>query len=318
MKERFKKAELLGATRRILFEIGVWTEKLYDANASSRLVGDLAGTGPKSDADWKVTGSAGPIIEQSIVIEHLGRVIDCLNANAWHGDSTALNTTYRELTPIHGLLESSSVVMSAIDDAIDPDAASSVYQVLETFYVRVKLEQDHDDLELRELATIAGLAEKTVRMAAIGQDKSPDLVTFKDGSRTYVTAEEASRWLTTKNANYRPINWPADQPLRPVDPRGMDELGPYLRTLRDKANLSLTELGSRLGWDEKASDAYSAIENGTPTSDLSSLSLEVVMRLAQALCPSESGELVRIIDGVIHPRLLELRIAELMPNSTGN
>ena len=317
MKEKFEKAKLLGATRRILFEIAVWTEELYDANASSRLIGKLPETGFESDRDWKVTGSAGPVIERSIVIGHIGRVIDCLNANIWHGDPSNLVSTYSELTPLHGLLEKSSALMNAVDGAIDPEAGSSVFQVLEIFIARVKLELDHEVMELKELAAIAGLAEKTVRMAAIGQDKNPDLVTFKDGSRTYVKPEEASRWLSTKNTNYRPINWSEDRFLPPVDPKNVDELGPYLRVLRENTNLSTAELGSRLGWEVNTVRAYETLEDGGKDFDPAKLSFDEIIQLSQAICSSESSDLIRIIDRILHPLVLEKKLAQQLPNSAG-
>ena len=318
MTEKFKKAELLGATRRILTEIADWTESLFDSGAGERLIGTSTRTGSKSDKDWNVTGSAGSVIERSIVVGHIGRVIDCLNTNVWHGDPSSLNATYAELTPFHGVLESNSALMSAVDDAIDQATASSVLQVLDIFFARVKLESHHEVLELPELAVIAGLAEKTVRMAAIGQDRNPDLVTFKDGSRTFVKPEEASRWLATKNVDYRPINWSEEQFLPPVDPKDMDELGPYLRILREKLNESPADLGLRLGWSETTIEAYIAVEEGRAHNNLVLFTFELLVQLAQALCPAESSDLLRILDRVIHPRLLEMKIAQQMPSSTGN
>ena len=318
MTEKFQKAELLGATRRILTEIADWTESLYDSGAGERLIGASSSSSSKSDKDWKVTGSAGSVIERSIVIGHIGRVIDCLNTNVWHGDPSNLAATYNELTPFHGVLESNSALMSAVDDAIDQDAGSSVYQVLDIFFARVKLELDQEALELPELAAIAGLAEKTVRMAAVGQNRNPDLVTFKDGSRTFVKPEEASRWLATKNVDYRPIEWSEDQFLPPVDPKDMHELGPYLRILREKLDESPADLGLRLGWNEKTIEAYIAIEEGRTSINLALFTFELLVQLAQTLCPAESSDLVRIVDRVIHPRLLEVKIEQQMPSSAGN
>lgn len=317
MKEKFDKTELLGATRQILSQIAIWTEYLYDAGASGRLVGNLPGIGDDSEREWTASGCAGPIIEKSIVLRNVGRVIDCFNSNVWNGDVDNLNSTYSALTPFHRLLKKSAALTSAVDYALDSDAVSSTYLILEIFYVRVKLEVNRDELELKELATIAGLAVKTVRMAAIGQDKNPELVTIKDGSRTYVKAEEAIRWLATKNVGFKPIEWFKEKLLPSYRPSNLSELGLYLRTLREKTNQSVSELGSHLGWEERIINEYSAIENGAETSDLSLFTIEKVMRLSQLLCPPESRELVRVIDRVIHPRLLEMKIAELLTNATG-
>ena len=154
-------------------------------------------------------------------------------------------------------------------------------------------------------------------MAAIGQDKNPDLVTFKEGSRTYVTREEARRWLNTKSIDYRPTEYSDEQFLPPLDPKNMDELGPYLRMLREKANQSVADIASRFGWDEKTADAFSAIEEGAFEIDLTLLTFEAIMQLGQAICPSESSELVRVIDRVVHSQILEMKISKQMPSSAG-
>ena len=315
MKEKFEKAELLGATRKILADIATWTENLYDAGVSERLIGVLPEF--ESNKDWNVTGSGGPVIERSIIVGHVGRAFDYLNTNVWHGDPSNLWSTLKELTPLYGLLESPFAIIDPTENAIHAEAAASVFHILEEFFARVNFEFEDEALELKELATIAGLAEKTVRMAAVGQDRNPDLVTFKVGSRTYVSIEESRRWLATKKIDYRPTEYSDEQFLPPVDPKTMDELGPYLRTIREKVNLPIDEVGSRLGWDETTLEAYRAIEEGAGDIDLTSITLEVVMQLGQAICPSESSELVRVIDRVLHPHLLEMKISKLMPSSTG-
>lgn len=315
MKDKFEKAELLGATRKILVEIATWTENLYDAGVSERLIGVLSES--ESKKDWNVTGSGGPVIERSIIVGHMGRVVDYLNTNVWHGDPSNLWSTLKELTPLYGLLESPFAIINVTENAIDAEAAAPVFYVLEEFFARVNFEFEDEALELKELAKIAGLAEKTIRMAAVGQDKNPDLVTFKNGSRTYVSIEEARRWLTTKNIDYRPTEYSDEQFLPRVDPKTMDELGPYLRTLREKSNQSIPDVTSRLGWDERTVEAYRAIEDGAKEIDLMPVTFDVVLQLSHTICPSESSELVRIIDRVLHPHLLEMKISKLMPSSAG-
>ena len=83
MIEKFEKSKLIGDARRILYEIAVWTENLYDANAPSRLIGDLPEKSSAADRDWETNGSTGPVIERSVIIGHISRVVDCLNANRW-------------------------------------------------------------------------------------------------------------------------------------------------------------------------------------------------------------------------------------------
>jgi hypothetical protein len=315
MKEKFEKAKLLGATRGILVDIAVWAEDLYDAGVSERLIGTLPDSA--SEKDWNGTGSAGPIIERSIVIGHMGRVIDYLNTNVWHGDPSNLWSTLKELMALYGVLESPSAFIGETDNAIKAEAAAAVFYALEEFFARVNFEFEDEALELKELAVIAGLAEKTVRMAAVGQDKNPDLVTFKIGTRTYVTPAEARRWMATKKIDYRPTEYSEDQFLPPVDPKDIEELGPFLRTLREKTNQTTVAVGSRLGWNENTLKAYEALENGGKDLVPTEFSFDVIMQLAQVICPSESAELIRIIDRVLHPILLERKLSDQLPSSTG-
>jgi transcriptional regulator with XRE-family HTH domain len=317
MNQKFDKSKVIGATRQILFEIGLWTENLFDADAPKRLIGDVTTREVLEEHDWEATGSAGSVIEQSVILGHMSRVIDCLNANEWHGDPSNLYHTYKELTPFHGLLEEDNALITPVDNAITPRPASLVLRALDIFFARVRLELDDEPLELKELAAIAGLKEKTVRMAAIGQDKNPDLVTFKDGSRTYVQPEEAKRWLAKKNSDYRPIDWATDQFLPPVDPNNLQELGPYLRELREKSGRTLEEFNTRLGWSTETTHAYQALEEGGDSDEITKLTFEEIVQFCQLVCPSESAELIRIIDRVLHPLLLERMISEQLPNSAG-
>ena len=79
------------------------------------------------------TGCAGSIIEHSIVLKQLGRVVDFLNTNIWHGDPKDYWNTKLALTPFHDLLDATlstrgsdgkTPLAYAIDEAIDPNAAA--------------------------------------------------------------------------------------------------------------------------------------------------------------------------------------------------
>lgn len=346
MKDKFSKAELLGATRQILTEIAAWTDMLYGAGAAERLINTKPGRDLDWDdggiasfielscavkpRDWSISGSAGSVIERSLVLKHMGRVFDYLNSNIWHGDSNDFSNAKLELTPFHDLLDGAwsghgparKVALSyAIDDAVDQQVAASVFQVLKIFFARVHFEiesnqeNESGELTLSELASISGLAEKTVRMAAVGQDKNPDLVTFKEGRWTFVRIEEARRWLASKNIDYRPPEFTKRHLLPPVEPENLGELGAYLRTVREYSEIHMDDLGTLLGWDETMIKAYEKLEDGAVDIDLTRFSLEVVMQLTQAICPAENTKLIRIIDRVIHPLLLEVQIEQSFSNS---
>jgi hypothetical protein len=335
MNEKHSKTELLGATRQILTEIAAWTDTLFSTGAAERLIGIKPGRDPEFDdggviscierrfavspRKWTSSGSAGPIIEQSLVIKQLSRVIDYLNTNTWHGDSIEFFKAKLELTPFRDLLarnwagrriEQSAAINYAIDDAIDPEAASTLVQVLKIFSARANFERDCKELTIGELALISGLAEKTVRMAAIGQNKNPDLVTFKDGHFTFVTIEEAHRWMASKNIDYRSPDYTESNSLPPVDPTNLSELGTYLWRARNARNLEIDVLATQLRWNKSMIRDYRKLEEGGVEINLDRFSVKAVMQIAQTICPPESRKLVHVIDRIIHPLQLEKHIEQ--------
>ena len=177
MKEKFPKTELLGATRQILTEIAAWTDTLFNTGAAERLIGMKPGKDPEWDdggvisclernfavkpRDWTSPGSAGQIIEQSLVVKQFARVIDYLNTNTWHGESVDFFNTKLELTPFRDLIarnwsgrgiDRGAALNYSIDDAIDPQVASTLVKVLKIFSARANFETDQSEMKISELA----------------------------------------------------------------------------------------------------------------------------------------------------------------------
>jgi len=126
---------------------------------------------------------------------------------------------------------------------------------------------------------------------------------------TFVKIKEAYRWLSYKNINYRSPEY-TRKFLPPVEPENLSELGSYLRTVREKSEVKLGDLNKLPAWSRAIIRAYEKLEDGATDIDLSSFSFKTIMQLAQTICPDDSDRLVRIIDGVIHPLLLEAQIEQ--------
>lgn len=331
--DNFSKSEILGTTRQILTEVAAWTDTLFGLGAAERLTGTPPGRDPDWDddgiaadierkfavqgRDWRSPGSAGALIEQSEVLALIAKVTDYLNSNTWQGDRTDFWRAYAALYPLIALLEDNWSVSQGdlrmalsyfSDSALDQAAAKELLKVLKTFAARVHFECDRHQITINELALISGLAEKTVRMAAVGRDRNPDLVTFKDGHMTLVSIDEARRWMASKNLNYEPPTFTSRASLPPVSPTTLPELAPYLRELRSNASLDEATLMGQLGWDNPTRDAYQRLEQGEIGPELLGLSTRELRQLAELLLPAQSRELVLIIDSVLHPIQLALQL----------
>ena len=308
MKNEFNKAEVLGATRKVLHDLAWWRALLFDENSTFRLIDLDPIADPDLSKDWSETGAAGTVIEQSIPLACIGRVVDYLNTNIWHGDPSNLSRTRLALDALHAVVKSQQAFLTEFeDDAIDQDAIDTVKTVLNIFQARELLEEGRP-LEIGHLAQITGFADKTIRMAAVGRDRNPDLVTYKDGKRTLIDPEEAIRWMQKKNFEYSPIEYSDAGTLPPVDPQTLTELGHCLREYREATNLSISELVAMVGWTPDLESSYEELEAGSDNIDPSMFDVDSIITLAQTLCPAESAEMAKIIDRVIHPFLLEARI----------
>jgi hypothetical protein len=333
MKEKFNKSKLQACTRQLLTELAAWTEPLFGPGSAERLIGIPAGRDPDWEddgvaaciertaavkgRDWTVPGSAGTVIEQSQVLALVAKVTDYLNTNIWRGDADDFGRSFLALYPLLALLEDNWHVSQgdtrmalsyAIDDALDRSVAQKLSSALKVFAARVNFENDREEITISELALISGLAEKTVRMAAVGRERNPDLITVKHGRMTFVTIEEARRWMASKNISYEFPKFAEKSALPPVAPKSLTELGQYLRELRGASNIDDDSLATQLSWDEATHKAYRALEKGEVGAELLKLSTGELLRFAELVLPEKSRELVVMIDTVLHPIQLKLQL----------
>jgi hypothetical protein len=333
VKDKHSKPEILGATRQILTEVAAWTENLFGPGAAERITGMPPGRDVEVDdcgvtsyvelsqavmkREWKDPDCAGSIIEKSNTLKLVAKVVDFLNTNSWDGDEDDLWLTYIALFPLLMLLEDNwhtrkgeihMALQYAVDSALDSNNAEKLYSVLKTFAIRAVLHKEKSELTISELAFISGLAEKTVRMAAVGRNKNPDLVTYKDGSTIYIPIEEARRWMASKSIECPPPNFIKDSALPLVEPETLPELGNFLWRARKAKNISTDTLASELNWTKKKLKAYSEIEDGEVSESLLQFTPSELLALAKKLVPDYPEDLLRMMDKVIHPIQLTIAI----------
>jgi len=133
-------------------------------------------------------------------------------------------------------------------------------------------------LTVTTLSALAGIAEKTLRMAANPQTKD-HLRTTKDGNRTVILAEDAFQWLS-RRADFKPSRYMTSSTSRPTF-SSLILLSGYLRNVRRERGESLSELSNALGWSSGVADALSSAEAGTASADLLALQPKHLVQWAE-------------------------------------
>jgi len=136
-----------------------------------------------------------------------------------------------------------------------------------------------DPLNLKELALLAGVDERTVRNAASSKD-AISLKTQKSGGSTLVNNDEAIRWLTNR-PDFKVTEYIKDTTLD--TPRYFEDaigFGHYLIHRREELGLTIDEVASVIG---SSVDVISDLENG-----IDQLHLSQVSKLSNVLNENKS------------------------------
>lgn len=115
-----------------------------------------------------------------------------------------------------------------------------------------------DSLNLKELALLAGVDERTVRNAASSKDVN-SLKTKKSGGSTIVDNDEAKRWLVNR-PDFKPTEYIEDTTLD--TPRYFEDatgFGRYLVHRREELDLTIENIADAIG---VSTDIVSDLENG--------------------------------------------------------
>jgi transcriptional regulator with XRE-family HTH domain len=303
--------KVLAATRCVLRRIAKWTCQLYDVAAEERLTGkkfdDFSWSEDNLDA-YMSPGAAGPRIENSIVLLQMARICDVVTTGVWQGTVSDMNTTRQDLMSFHWILQYPDALMAQFESPffLLPEICSIPLETLDAFEARRAL-LNNERLEIRALAALAGLSEKTVRMAAIRRGGNPELATFKDGARVYVSAAEVTRWLSTK-PSFRPTTLVAPEDAVPPPPRSEAELGAYLQALRTRKKLSPQDLAALMRWTPAMTKTYMALEAGDREADVSAFDIELVCQLTRVLNPDARPEFALAVGRLIGEKRLEQTI----------
>jgi hypothetical protein len=301
MNPKFDRDELLASGRRALTTIAAWANFLFDGNAGSRLIEmplPPDGALPSDDVNpYRPTRSAGGRVEASIVLSNLGRAFDFVCSGEWRSTLEDLVGVVNALEPFRAIVKADAICGPYTDALIAEDDRTILLQVLDALLARRWLASG-SAMTLPQIAALAGLSEKTIRMAAVGRGRNPDLDSYRDGTTTKVKAEEAERWLGLRQ-NFKPTRIHGDINAINLSPRSNQQVAILLTALREKAGFSIDQLGHQLDWSPNKTEAYAKLEGAWWTSDdvdVSLFDVSTITRLARFLQIEPALEFVRAIN----------------------
>jgi hypothetical protein len=284
----FSRDEFLASLRALLVGFVEWSEFILGTDLVHR-----PDQSQSRGGDFSRPNSAGQTIEKSLLVERMKQVYDFVTTGSW--DEESLDEFAHEFGVLAQLcridLESPGGVDLApsIDSPRLPTPQQMCQRVLDHAQARVSLLRN-EPLELTELAMLAGLAEKTVRMAA--NPKAKDcIVIFKDGHRTYVAPDEALRWLSPRPGFKATRIRDGLQSVRTYT--SLDSLAWHLRKLREAAGLSLPQLSKLLKWSKAQRNAYRQLEDASVDLDPRPLTVPHLINLGQRLGIADSRQFAR-------------------------
>lgn len=315
MNSSTTKTELLAAGRRVLVAVGAWTNLLFDGSAGKRLL-DVPlppdGVIPSDqNAAYQDVRSAGGRVEDSIVLSNLALASDFVATGEWPGTFEELDGVDDALTPFRAILTADALIDSYGAGLVFIADRGILLPVLDALIARILLQRGRS-LTLQQVGVLAGLSEKTVRMAAIKKSGNPDLLTYRDGNSTLVRAGEAERWLGLR-PSFKPTLIRSDLGALNLAPRTQNQMATLLSSLRQRAGLSLEQLALQLDLTQAQTASYARIEEPWWTAediDASIFDIALIARLARVLNIERPLEFVRAMVDVLNPYQIELQITK--------
>lgn len=200
---------------------------------------------------------------------------------------------------------------------IGPDGTTQVadasVEVLQQLFTAVSARLALDTsglLTVPMLAALAGVAEKTIRMAANPQNERP-LKTTKHGASTFIEADVALEWLS-RRGDFKPSRYYFSDSRRPSF-AGITGLAMHLRGVRDERGESIEAVGKALKWDSSTQEALALLEEGRAPTDLSALQPNHLVQLARHFEIPEPIEFARECYPFIAAAYSEAVVREQLP-----
>lgn len=172
---------------------------------------------------------------------------------------------------------------------VSDDSAKVLREVLEAAQTRLAIDLGNN-ITIPMLAALAGVAEKTLRMAA-NPNNDRALKTFKEGASTFIKSEDALEWLG-RRSDYKPTRYFAAAGSMPRLVN-FPSLGAHLADVRTARGWSIEDVGDALAWTDALVADLGAVESARAPAGLEHFSPRALATLAAHLGIHESTEFAR-------------------------
>lgn len=245
--ENVGRAAAAAAAQRVLEGVARWASELFDAQAGERLLNPLG-----------TEGAPGTLRDPELhqIIPLVRALADFAWEGVWYSDEASLLDALHEVGPLNELLVAHLIVADGTPILVDEDRAL-LGDMLTAAHARYAL-LENDDLTIEQLAALARVAEKTVRMAANPKLENALRTEAGPANRTYVKAEAALEWLRRRK-DFRETRLDANVDGQPAI-RSPADLAHVCGLFRKMAGLGVSQLRQQLGWSAREALAYQNME----------------------------------------------------------
>lgn len=234
---------------------------LVDPDAASRLLA----VAPSDLEDWLKDGVEDRA-RSALRLAAFPRNAAALAEYAWGGrypgSEGDLDDSIHDALTVLPLLQSGEgeLVNAVGDGVISEESRDILTKTVDAAIARRTLDsRAYGDLTVPMLAALAGVSEKTIRMAA--NPKNPEaLRTTKVGNSTFVLSDDALDWLRRRDGFQETIyNFSSNSTPSIKDP---ESLARALTTLRSRRAMSTADVANALGWNSEKTGGYEQLEQG--------------------------------------------------------
>lgn len=256
---------------------------LIDAETCAPLLGTDAKTLRAIMLGEQSPDAVQPVGSPSLIWQS-GLLADYAWGGQWTGDDNDLLDTLTEFSVVAELI--GHPPHGPNGPLLGDQDCNTLHKLLAATWARYYMDQG-SDLDFEGLAALAGVADKTIRMAA--NPALPNaLRTFKEGSRTLIKAADALAWLSQRKDFCVTRAGPAQPAVLEAA-----SLSTACRSWRENTGLSIDELSTELGWSVQQAEAYLSIESGQPRDVIEHFRPGALLALAQRLRMPEPSTFAR-------------------------
>ncbi len=263
-----------------------------DIKAASAIVGNVDPDTYRMYAGQPTPNPLRTAASQSRFVGLTRRMAHYVNEGVWadsHMDLLDALTDFRiGIELLNG--KDGPCLIDCNETSLISENSSSILRQLHTAATARSAIDQGESITVPMLAALAGVSEKTVRMAANPNNERP-LITTKDGAATLIKADAALEWLN-RRGDFKPTRYFASEGSRP-QLTSFWALAAHLLAVREERGLSIEEMAKALTWSTDTRNAYAQLERSQPPKDLAAFQPRHLEQLMRHLDIVEPVELAR-------------------------